>query len=126
MTLRLTVPACSMYSLVHLVIQMTIVATDKRRGLSAAVCRASVPVLLETSFSNFLLLYTDRFVDGRRETDASEWYIPMLGVNLSGGVNYRTTSSTAELCAIRFYLQHILHPRVPPKSVILTLLEHPV
>lgn len=75
------------------------------------VCRAFVADLLETPFPYFLLLYADGFVDNLRRTATAACHVPSLGVNLSGHLNYSTTSTTTEFCAIRLTLQYLFHPR---------------
>lgn len=104
----------------HLTIHETIEGIDKKPDLLVVVCRSPVAEFVEPSSSNFLWLYRDESVDSHRGAAITECYAPTFDVNLSGHLNYCTTSTTADFCGIRLALQGLLHLQVPSKAVILT------
>lgn len=96
-----------------LLIHDTLDGIDKKQDAPVVVCRTHVDDKFDSAYRDFVHVYTDESVERLHGTATAAFNIFAWGMQVSGHINFCTTFTTTDLCAMRLALQVLLHQPTP-------------
>lgn len=101
-----TLPPQDVYQLPHIHIDLP--NLKKRSNISDSAMRSLVTSRISETFPNHIQVFTDGSVELKKSFATSAVVIPAFGYEIAGRLSFQTSSTAAELLAIRLALENLI------------------